>query len=43
LTLSPMMGSRLLRSGDTEKGFAGMVNRRFEGLQRIYARTLSST
>src|SRR5262249_5331299 len=28
LTLSPMMGSRLLRSGDTERGFAGWVNRR---------------
>ena len=24
LTLSPMMGSKLLRAGDTERGFAGM-------------------
>ena len=30
LTLSPMMGSKLLRAGDTERGFAGFVNRRFE-------------
>ena len=31
LTLSPMMGSKLLRSGDSEKGFAGWINRRFDG------------
>ena len=30
LTLSPMMSSKLLRSGDSEKGFAGWINRRFE-------------
>ncbi len=30
LTLSPMMGSKLLRAGDTERGFAGLINRRFE-------------
>src|SRR6185295_15507054 len=28
LTLSPMMGSRLLRSGDSERGYAGWINRR---------------
>src|SRR5688572_2132722 len=27
LTLSPMMGAKLLRAGDTERGFAGWVNR----------------
>ncbi len=43
LTLSPMMGSRLLRAGDTERGFAGWVNRRFEVLRAAYARTLSGT
>jgi multidrug efflux pump len=43
LTLSPMMGSRLLRSGDTEKGFAGWVNRRFAGLRARYGRALEST
>src|SRR5213080_1937016 len=30
LTLSPMMGSKLLRQGDAERGFAGIVNRNFE-------------
>src|SRR5207249_11279337 len=43
LTLSPMMGSRLLRSGDTERGFAGWINRRFDGLRRSYIRLLSGT
>jgi multidrug efflux pump len=43
LTLSPMMGSKLLRAGDTEKGFAGIVNRRFEDVQRIYTRVLGNT
>ncbi len=36
LTLSPMMGSKLLRAGDTERGFAGWVNRRFERVRRAY-------
>ena len=43
LTLSPMMGSKLLRAGDTERGFAGWINRRFEGVRRGYTRVLSST
>ncbi|HZR65872.1 MAG TPA: efflux RND transporter permease subunit [Terriglobales bacterium] len=43
LTLSPMMGSKLLREGDTEKGFAGIVNRRFESVRGLYTRTLTST
>jgi multidrug efflux pump len=43
LTLSPMMGSRLLRAGDTEKGFAGMINRHFEVVRRLYTRALSWT
>ncbi|MBV8518432.1 MAG: efflux RND transporter permease subunit [Acidobacteria bacterium] len=43
LTLSPMMGSKLLRAGDTERGFAGIVNHRFEALQRVYTRTLGNT
>jgi multidrug efflux pump len=43
LTLSPMMGSRLLRSGDTEKGFAGWINRRFEVIRQGYAKTLAGT
>ena len=43
LTLSPMMGAKLLRAGDTERGFAGWINRRFEGVRRVYTRTLTGT
>src|SRR5579859_866067 len=43
LTLSPMMGSKLLRPGDTDHGFAGFINRRFERVREWYARTLNGT
>jgi multidrug efflux pump len=43
LTLSPMMGSRLLRSGDTERGFAGWINRRFDTVRHRYTGTLAAT
>ena len=43
LTLSPMMSAKLLRTGDTERGFAGWINRRFEAVRRGYARTLGAT
>src|SRR5438876_2976601 len=43
LTLSPMMGARLLRTGDTGRGFAGWINRRFDEVRAGYARTLSAT
>ena len=43
LTLSPMMGSRLLRSGDTERGFAGWVNRRFDAVRNAYTNLLTGT
>jgi multidrug efflux pump len=43
LTLSPMMSSKLLRSGDTDRGFAGWVNRRFDRLRDAYGRTLAGT
>jgi multidrug efflux pump len=43
LTLSPMMGSRLLRPGDTERGFAGIINRNFERVRERYGRTLGGT
>jgi multidrug efflux pump len=43
LTLSPMMGSRLLRAGDSEKGFAGIINRQFERVRNTYSRLLSGT
>ena len=36
LTLSPMMGSQLLRAGATERGFAGWINRRFDSIRRAY-------
>jgi len=43
LTLSPMMGSKLLRAGDTERGFAGIINRRFDALRELYTRVLTGT
>jgi multidrug efflux pump len=43
LTLSPMMGANLLRAGDTDKGYAGWVNRRFESVRNAYSRALSGT
>src|SRR5207253_5596797 len=43
LTLSPMMGSRLLRAGDIEHGFSGWINRRFDAFRRGYARLLRGT
>jgi multidrug efflux pump len=43
LTLSPMMGSKLLRAGDAERGFAGMINRHFDWVRRTYARLLTAT
>ena len=43
LTLSPMMGAKLLRTGDTERGFAGWINRRFDSLRRGYTRSLTAT
>lgn len=43
LTLSPMMGSRLLRAGDTERGFSGWVNRRFDTVRSVYSRALTGT
>jgi multidrug efflux pump len=43
LTLSPMMSSKLLREGDSHRGFAGWVNRRFDRLRCQYVRALSRT
>jgi multidrug efflux pump len=43
LTLSPMMGAKLLRAQDTERGFAGWISRRFDSVRRGYTRALSST
>src|SRR2546428_399673 len=38
-----MMASKLLRAGDTERGFAGGVNRRFDSVRNAYARILTGT
>ncbi|MGE5717255.1 MAG: efflux RND transporter permease subunit, partial [Acidobacteriota bacterium] len=43
LTLSPMMGSKLLKAGATDRGFAGMINRHFDFVRRTYARLLAGT
>src|SRR6266496_1503097 len=43
LTLSPMMGAKLLRAGNTERGFAGWINRRFETVRQTYIRALAAT
>ncbi|MBZ5569208.1 MAG: efflux RND transporter permease subunit [Acidobacteriia bacterium] len=43
LTLSPMMGSKLLRAGASERGFAGMINRHFERVRQLYTRNLAGT
>jgi multidrug efflux pump len=43
ITLSPMMCSRLLKAGMTDKGFAGRVERGFRRLRDAYGRTLDKT
>ena len=43
LTLSPMMGAKLLRTGDAERGFAGWINRRFDAMRHRYTRAVAST
>jgi len=43
LTLSPMMSSRLLKPAAIDRGFAGFVNRRFDGYRRLYTRLLAKT
>jgi multidrug efflux pump len=43
LTLSPMMGAKLLRAGSAGRGFAGWINRRFESVRRGYTRALTAT
>jgi multidrug efflux pump len=40
LTLSPMMSSKMLREGDSERGFAGWINRQFDKLRNTYMRVL---
>jgi multidrug efflux pump len=38
-----MMGAKLLRAGDTERGFAGWINRRFDTVREVYGRMLTGT
>jgi multidrug efflux pump len=41
LTLSPVMSSALLKSGQEDKGLAGRINRGFEWLKATYSRNLA--
>ena len=43
ITLSPMMSSKLLREGDSHKGYAAWINHRLENLRQSYKRTLANT
>jgi len=43
LTLSPMMAAKLLRAGDSHRGFAGWINGRFDAIRRGYVRVLTDT
>ncbi len=43
ITLSPMMSSRMLKAGMTERGFAGRVERGFKRLRNAYGRVLDRT
>jgi len=43
ITLSPMMSSKLLRAGDSHKGYAGWINHRFDVLRDAYRRVLANT
>ncbi len=43
LTLSPMMSSRLLKAGMTERGFSGKIERDFKRLRAAYGRWLQAT
>ncbi len=43
LTLSPMMASRLLRHQSSKRGFAGFLDRMFDGLRSRYQRRLHNS
>ena len=43
LTLSPMMGSKLLKPGASDRGFAGIINRGFDRFRAWYVRVLTGT
>jgi multidrug efflux pump len=43
LTLSPMMSSKLLKSGTMEHGLAGWITRRFENIKTGYLKVLTAS
>jgi len=43
ITLSPMMCSKMLRAGDSHKGYAAWIHHRFDGLRDLYMRVLTNT
>jgi multidrug efflux pump len=43
LTLSPMMSAHLLRAGEVDKGFSGIVNRTFDRFREWYGSHLDRT
>ena len=43
LTLSPMMGSKLLTAEGSDRGFPGMINRQFDRFRAFYIRLLTGT
>src|SRR6202008_1536714 len=43
LTLSPMMSSKMLKTGASEKGLAGWITQRFDALRRGYQTLLKTT
>jgi multidrug efflux pump len=43
LTLSPMMSAHLLRAGEVDKGFSGVVNRTFDRFREWYGSHLDRT
>jgi multidrug efflux pump len=43
VTLSPMMASRLLKAGMTERGLAGKIERDFKKIRNLYGKLLNST
>ncbi|MBV8215525.1 MAG: efflux RND transporter permease subunit [Verrucomicrobia bacterium] len=43
LTLSPMLSSKVLKKGISDRGLAGWITRRFDALKRGYMRALSVT
>jgi multidrug efflux pump len=43
LTLSPVMSSKLLQEGMSERGFAGRVSRIFRRIRNLYGRMLNAT